>query len=329
MRDIFSVGILGTGSAVPEKILTNQDFEKIVDTTDEWITTRTGIKERRICSPEQASSDLAIAAGKKAIEMAGITPQDLDLIVCATFTGDTPCPATACHIQYALGNNRCAAFDVNAACSGFIYGCAIAKGLINIGTAKYALVIGVDTLSKYTDYQDRGTCVLFGDAAGAAVIGPVEDNKGFLAEYLGADGSLKDLIIVPAGGSRKPASIETVSNREHYVKMAGNEVFKFAVRIMNHALEKALEKCGLSASDLDWVIPHQANIRILESAARKLNIPIEKMWINIDKYGNSSAGTVPLALDEAIRSGRLKKGHKVALVAFGAGLTWGASIFQY
>lgn len=329
MSDLIPVGILGTGSYVPEKVLTNQDLEKIVETSDEWITTRSGIKERRVVADNQASSDLGIEASKKALEMAGLTIQDIDLIICASFTGDTQCPSTACHIQYGLGHKTCGAFDVNAACTGFIYGLATARGLIQTRTAKKVLVVGTEAITRFTDYKDRTTCVLFGDGAGAVILGEVEKGSGILSDYLGADGTMREAIIIPGGGSRKPASLETVENRDHYIKMDGNDVFKFAVRIMCHAIEKAAEGCGLTPHDLDWVFPHQANIRIIESAAKKINVPLDKIWININKFGNTSAATVPIAIDEAVREGKFKKGQKAGLVAFGGGLTWGASIIKY
>ncbi len=329
MSDLISVGILGTGAAFPEKVLTNHDLEKMVDTSDEWITTRTGVKERRIASDKESASDFGIEASKKALEMAGLTINDIDLIICASFTGDTQCPSTACHIQHGLGSKTCGAVDVNAACTGFIYGLSMARALIQVGTVKKAIVVGTEAITKFTDFQDRGTCVLFGDGAGAMVIGEVEKGKGIISDHLGADSSMKDAIIIPAGGSRKPASHDSVDSRDHYIKMEGNDVFKFAVRILSYALDKALEGAGMKPDQLDWIFPHQANIRIIDAAAKKFNLPKEKVWVNINKYGNTSAATVPTCIDEAIRTGKFTKGQTAGLVAFGGGLTWGASILKY
>lgn len=328
MSVLKSIGILGTGSALPEKVLTNHDLEKMVETNDEWIITRTGIRERRICSEGEAASDLGLRAGKNALDMAGLKASDIDLIICATFTGDNLCPSTACNIQHGLDNRFCAAFDINAACSGFIYALNAAKGLILSGIAKKALVIGTEAITKFTDFQDRGTCVLFGDGAGAVVLGEVEEGSGILAGHLGADSTMKDAIIIPGGGSRNPASHQTIDARMHYIKMDGNDVFKFAVRIMSSALEKVCKECNITPDHLDWIFPHQANIRIIEASAKKFNLPMEKIWVNINKFGNTSAATVPIAIDEAVRSGKFKKGQLAGLVAFGGGLTWGASLIK-
>ncbi len=329
MNKLCAVGLLGTGSAVPERILTNQDLERIVDTSDEWIRTRTGILERRICAPDEAASDLAAESARKALEHAKVDPQEIGLLIVATVTQDTLCPATACYVQEQLGIKTCAAFDLNAACTGFIYGITVAKAYIQTGMCDKALVIGVDLLSRVTDYEDRATCVLFGDGAGAAVVGPTDDDRGILAEYLSADGKLASLICIPAGGSRLPASAETIQNHQHYIKMSGNEVFKVAVRILGESVNQALQKCSLKPEDLSLVIPHQANIRIIEASARRLNIPLDKFYVNIDKYGNTSAASVPMALDEAVRTGRVKSGDLLALVAFGGGFTWGANIIRW
>ena len=329
MNKLRAVGLLGMGSAVPERILTNKDFERMVDTSNEWIRTRTGILERHICAPDEAASDLATESARKALEHAKVDPQEIGLVIVATVTQDTLCPATACYVQEQLGIKACAAFDLNAACTGFIYGITVAKAYIQAGMCDKALVIGVDLLSRVTDYEDRATCILFGDGAGATVLGPTDDDRGILAEYLSADGKLASLIHIPAGGSRLPASVETVQNHQHFIKMNGNEVFRVAVRILGESVNQALQKCGLKAEDLSLVIPHQANIRIIEASARRLNIPLDKFYINIDKYGNTSAASVPMALDEAVRNGRVKSGDLLALVAFGSGFTWGANIIRW
>jgi 3-oxoacyl-[acyl-carrier-protein] synthase-3 len=321
-------GIIGVGSAVPEKVLTNAYFEQIVDTSDEWIVTRTGIKERRIAAPGEASSDYGMRAGFKALDHAGVSPEELDLIICATVTADRVLPATASIIQDKIGAKNAAAFDLAAGCSGFVYGLAVAAGMIASGIHEKILVIGVDLLSRITDYQDRSTCVLFGDGAGAAVVAPAEDH-GLLSFVLGSDGSGAELLKVDAGGSLMPASEETVRERRHFIQMAGQEVFKFAVKIMADASIQALEKCGIAPEDVDLFIPHQANTRIIESAARRLGIPEEKVFVNVHKYGNTSAASIPIAIDEAVREGRLKKGDVMVAVGFGAGLTWAASVIKW
>lgn len=330
--EFIPCGILGTGSYVPEQVLTNRDLEQIVETTDEWIVTRTGIRERRICAPDQATSDLSVESARRALEASGLKPDQIDMIICCTFTADHTCPSTACLIQRRLGIRReVPAFDLAAACSGFIYGCSVAAGLIRTGTCKHVLVIGTDAMSKILDFEDRNTCVLFGDGSGAAVLGPVEPGRGLLGQCLGADGDGADYIIVPAGGSREPVTETTLQERRQYIQMAGNEVFKFASRVLGKAVRHALSDSGdrLSPSELDLIIPHQANIRIIESASKKLGVPMDRFVVNIDRYGNTSAGTVPIALDEAVREGRLKRGHLFALVAFGGGLTYAASIWRW
>ncbi len=323
------VGVLGTGSYVPEKVLTNFDLEKMVDTSDEWITTRTGVKERRVCEKEQATSDLSTIAAKRALESANVTPEEIDCIILATITPDTLCPSTACYVQSNLGANNAAVFDINAACSGFIYGSVMGKNMIVGGTAKKVLVLGTETLTKFTNWEDRTTCILFGDGAGAAVLGEVDDDRGFLSEEIKSDGSLAELIIIRAGGSRLPASQETVSNNQHTVEMRGNEVFKFAVKNMVDALSKVIERSGYTPDDIKCVIPHQANIRIIEAIAKRLKVPIGRFYINLNRYGNTSAATIPIAFDEAIKEGRIQRGDPIAFVAFGGGLTWGASVLIY
>jgi len=324
-----SIGILGIGTGVPADTLTNADLEKMVDTSDEWIRTRTGISERRKSKPEEAASDFGAAAARQAMEAAGVRPDQIGLIICATFTPDNMCPSTACHIQRMLGIERVIAFDLNAACTGFVYALTTAKYYLQSGICDYALVVGVDVLTKITDYQDRATCILFGDGAGAVVLGEVAHGKGLLGEYLSADGRLSEAIYVPAGGSRKPTTENTLRDREHYLRMKGNEVFRFAVNILGESVEKALERCGRKIEELDVVIPHQANIRIIEAAAKRLSVPRERFVVNVEKYGNTSAASIPLAMADAVADGRIKDGSLLALVAFGGGLTWGATIVRW
>jgi len=324
-----SVGIIGTGKYVPERVLTNADLEKMVDTNDEWIVSRTGIRERHIATPEQATSDLAYEAAVRALESAGMTADQLELIIVATITPDTSFPSTACILQDKLGAKNAAAFDLSAACSGFVYSMATANGFIQTGMYKNALVIGADTLSRITDYTDRNTCVLFGDGAGAVIIGEVPEGRGFLSFDLGAEGAGGDLLKLAAGGSRLPASEATVQGKQHYIYMNGREVFKFAVRVMGSATEEVLRKAGKTKEDIDLFVPHQANIRIIQSAMQRLDLPEEKCVINVDKYANTSAASIPLALVEAAEEGRIKEGDTVLLVGFGGGLTWGASVLVW
>lgn len=326
---IRPVGILGTGKYVPEKVLTNADLEKMVETNDEWIVTRTGMKERRIVAEDQASSDLAYEAALIALKNAGITAEELDLIVVATITPDMAFPSTACVLQERLGAKKAAAFDLSAACSGFIYGLANASNFIAMGMYKYALVIGAECLSKITDYTDRNTCILFGDGAGAVVLGEVPEGRGFQSFELGADGSGADLLKLAGGGSRCPSSAASLETKQHYIYMAGSEVFKFAVRIMGNAAEEALRKAGLNKGDIDLLVPHQANMRIIQSAINRLDLSEEKCMINLHKYGNVSAASIPIALAEADEEGRLKEGDCIVLVGFGGGLTWGASVIRW
>ena len=321
--------IKGIGSAVPSRIMTNHDFEAILDTSDEWITKRTGVKERHLVSDGESSSTLAIEAAQKALKNAGLQPDDLDLIVCATISPDMPFPAVACLVQNALGAKDVPAFDVSAACSGFLYGLSIGSQFIETGKYKRVMVIGVDALSRFCDYTDRGSCILFGDAAGAVILEASEDQtKGIEYTVLHTDGGGWDYIHVPAGGVANPASEQTVKDGQHYVKMRGRDVYKFAVDKMLWLLGDCLEKCNLTVDDVDLVVPHQVNIRIIESATHKYNFPMEKVYVNIDRYGNTSAASIPLALDEAVAEGRVGPGSTVVMVAFGAGLTWAGAVVK-
>lgn len=323
-----NIGIIGLGSYVPKKVITNKDLEKMVDTSDEWITTRTGIKERRIASTDETTSTLAFNAAKAALKDAAIKAEDLELIIVATITPDMPFPATACLLQNLLGAKNAACFDVSAACAGFVYGLVMAQQFLNSGVYKNALVIGAEKLSAVTDWKDRNTCVLFGDGAGAAVLAPVSDG-GILSSYLGSDGSLAELLMIPAGGTKIPASRQSVDDKLHFIKMRGNEVFKLAVKIMSDAACKALKKCKLDVDDIDCFIPHQANMRILDAVARKMKLPLEKIFFNVASYGNMSSASTAVALCEAYSSGRIKKSDVVVLDAFGAGLVWGACVIKW
>jgi len=321
--------IIGTGYFVPPKVLSNRDLERMVDTTDEWISARTGILERHIAENGVPSSDLAAEASRPALAEAGISPLDIELIIVATVTPDRLFPSTACSLQEKLGASNAAAFDLSAACSGFIYGLTLAKGLIATSVADVVLVVGVETLSKLVDWTDRNTCVLFGDGAGAAVVAPGDSDKGILATSMGSDGRLGSLLELPGGGSLNPASEETLQNRLHFIKMKGNEVFKNAVRAMGNVAEDALAKAGIRAEDVDLLIPHQANLRIIEATAKRLGVPMEKVFVNVHKYGNTSAASIPMALHEARKEGRVKDGDIVELVSFGAGFTWGAAVIRW
>lgn len=321
-------GILGLGAGLPEKILTNKDLEKKVDTTDEWIRARTGIKERRIASPEETTLSLAEKAGREALDNAGVSAEELDLIIIATVTPDMVFPATACLLQHALNAPTAAAFDLEAGCSGFVYGLTLAAQFINNCSYKNILVIGAEVLSRITDWKDRNTCVLFGDGAGAAVMGPVEQG-GFLGFEMGSDGGGGEFLKMPAGGGAIPASRESVDNRLHYIKMDGNQVFKFAVKAMARSAKKVAKNANLAIEDIDLFIPHQANIRIIESSAKRLKIPDKKVFMNLEKYGNTSAASIPIALYEAWTEGKIDPGDKILLVGFGAGLTWGSCIVEW
>lgn len=323
------VGITGVGRAVPEKVLTNADLERMVETSDEWIRTRTGIRERRIAEPHEASSDYAIRAARQAMAMAGVTADEIDLIICATVTPDMPFPSTACIVQDALGAHHAAAFDMSAACPGWIYGMVMAQQSIATGFHKCALVVGVELLSKVVDWTDRNTCVLFGDAAGAAVLQPVSEGRGILSSILGSEGAGGKHLHLPAGGSRHPATAETVENKLHFVRMNGQEVFKFAVRVMNEATAQVVEKAGLTMDDVDLLVPHQANIRIIDAAVKRLGIPHEKVLVNVERYGNTSSASIPVALSEALEEGRVKEGDLLVFCSFGAGLVWGAMTLRW
>ena len=327
--DEKKVGFIGLGKYLPENRLTNKELEKIVDTTDEWIVERTGIKERRIARDDEATSDMAVNAAKKALANAKLKPEDIDLIIVATITPDMFFPATACVVQNKLGISHVPAFDISVACSGFIYGIAIANQFIKSGTYKHVLLIAAEKMSSVTDWKDRSTCVLMGDGAGAAVLGEVKEG-GILSVYLGADGSKGNLLKMPAGGSRLPASLSTVEGRLHFLKMQGNELFRHAVKIMAQAALKAAEPLGLKGDDISLVIPHQANVRILNAVAKRMGIdPAKKLYLNIEKYGNMSAASSAVALAEAVEEGRVKKGDIILLDAFGAGLTWGGIIIKW
>ncbi len=323
-----SAKIVGLGKYLPQRVLTNVELEKMVETSDEWITTRTGIKERRIFKEGKGASFLAYRASEIALKRAGLKPQHLDLIIVATVTADMPFPSTACFLQNYLKAERAACFDISAACAGFIYALVVGWQFIKGGLYKNALVVGSEVLSTVTDWQDRSTCVLFGDGAGAAVL--VESpSKGILSGYLGADGSEAGLLMIPAGGSRCPASEETVKSRLHYIKMKGNELFRIAVRIMVKAASEAIRRASFSPKDIDLFIPHQANDRIIQAVAQRLNFPAEKIYLNISRYGNMSSASTAVALVEAWEEAKIKKGDLILLDAFGAGLVWGSCVIRW
>ncbi len=319
--------ILGTGHYVPEKVVTNVDLEKIVETSDAWITERTGIRARRVAAPGENSSDMAAAASRRALEMAGVSPKDLGMIVLGTVTGDHPMPATATYVQRKLGAQGCAAFDLSAACAGFLYGLAIADKFVSTGQVKYALVIGVELLSRVLNWKDRTTCVLFGDGAGAAVLGPASgDGRGIVSTHLFADGDGADDLTIPAGGVAEPATHDTVEKARHFVHMQGQAIFTAAVRNLALATKIALEANKVTSEDIDKVVAHQANMRILSALASRLKMPLEKFYLNIDRYGNTSSASVPIALDESYRAGIVKDGDLVLMSALGAGLSWGSAL---
>ncbi|MFQ3580633.1 MAG: beta-ketoacyl-ACP synthase III [Chloracidobacterium sp.] len=324
-----AAGIIGTGRALPERTLTNADLEKMVETSDEWIVSRTGIRERRIAAPDETTSHFATIAAQRALDAAGIAPNDLDLIICATVCPDMMLPSTACLIQSKLGARRAAAYDLVAACSGFIYGLATARSFIEAGHCRHALVIGAELLSRFVDYTDRATCVIFGDGAGAAVLGPVAPGRGILAHRILSDGNYADLLYTPGGGTRYPASPETIEQRLHYIKMRGNELFKVAVRSMSDTVGQILDELRLTPSDVDLFIPHQANQRITDAVANRLDIGSERIYANIERMGNTSSASIPIALDECVTAGRVKPGNLIVFASFGAGVTWGAMAVRW
>ena len=321
--------IVSTGSYLPEKVLTNFDLERMVETSDQWITERTGIKERRIANENQTASDLAYEASKVALGRADLNAEDIDLIITATVTGDMPFPSTACILQDKLGAKKAAAFDINAACSGFLYSLYVADSFIRSGMHKKILVVGTEVLSKITDWEDRTTCILFGDGAGAVIVEPTTEDRGIISMSINSDGSLWDLLHMPAGGSKIPASRESVDNKLHFIKMRGNETFKFAVRALEDLVIRILEENKLDPSQISLLIPHQANLRIIQATADRLGLPMEKVLINIDKYGNTSAASIPIALDEAVTSERVNEGDYILLEAFGGGLTWASALIKW
>ncbi|ADL12994.1 beta-ketoacyl-ACP synthase III [Acetohalobium arabaticum] len=327
-KKVRKAGITGVGYYVPKNILTNYDLEEMLETSDKWIKSRTGIEERRIADDNEATSDLAFKAAKKALSDAELDAEDLDLILVATMTPDMLFPATACLLQDRLNATEAAAFDLEAACSGFAYGLSVASQFIASRAYDNILVIGAETISKILDWNNRNTCILFGDGAGAAVVQPVESG-GILGSILGADGSDSDLLKMPAGGSKRPVSQKTIENDLHYLEMDGNAVFKFAVRIVAKAALQVLKELGLTAEDIDFFIPHQANIRIIDAAAKRLNLNEQEVFINLDKYGNTSAASIPIALAEAVQADKIDKGDKILFVGFGAGLTWGANVIEW
>jgi 3-oxoacyl-[acyl-carrier-protein] synthase-3 len=329
-RKVVNAGILGVGHWVPERVVTNAELENMVDTDSGWIYARTGIHERRIASAKHATSDLAVAAAKMALEAAGTTPEEVDLIIVATSTPDMVFPSTACLVQDRLGVKKDAgAFDLAAACSGFIHALVTGSQYIAAGTYRRVLVIGAEVMSRAINWEDRSTCVLFGDGAGAVVLGPVAEDRGILALKLYSNGAGREYLSIPAGGSRRPASQETLDNKLHYIQMNGMEVFKFAVRIVVEASEEVIRAAGLKKEDIDLFVLHQANLRIIEPALKKLGVPMEKAIINLDKYANTSAASIPLALSEAVQGGRIKAGDRVVLVGFGGGLAWGAVALKW
>jgi 3-oxoacyl-[acyl-carrier-protein] synthase-3 len=321
--------IVGTGAYLPKKTLTNHDLAAMVDTSDEWITERTGIKERRIAADDESASDLALHASRAALKSAGLKARHIDLIVVATCTWDMHFPSTACILQEKLEASNAAAFDLSAACSGFVYALSVADSYIRGGTARNILVVGSEVLSRFTDYQDRTTCILFGDGAGAAVLAPTDEDRGIISVNIASDGRLKDLIMLPGGGSTHPASEKTIADRLHFIKMRGNETFKVAVKTLEKVVLETLKKNKIKPSEIALLIPHQANHRIIQAVADRLRLPMERVFVNLDKYGNTSAASIPIALDEAVRTLRVRDGDYVLLEAFGGGLTWGSALIKW
>ena len=320
--------ILGTGSYAPKQVLTNADLEAMVETSDSWIVERTGIRERRLAAPDEACSDLGVLAAQQALADANVQAAQLDLILVATCTGDSPLPSTASLIQHRLGAEKAAACDISAACCGFVYGLSVADAFVRTGH-RYVLVIGSEVMSSITDWTDRNTCVLFGDGAGAAVLGPTEEDRGVLSFHLHADGRFSDLICVPGGGSSLPPSERVLAERLHCVKMRGNETFKIAVKTMEEAIREAVAAHGLGIDDIDCLVPHQANIRILRAVGQRTGLPLDRIMLNVDRYGNTSAASIPLALDEAAKNGTIREGSLVVMAAFGAGLTWASGVIRW
>ncbi len=326
---VHNAGIIGMGHSYPEGILTNADLEKIVDTNDEWITTRTGIKQRHKASKDEYTSQFGSRAALQALERAGLEPTDIDIIVCATTSPDQIMPSTGALIQAQIGATNAAGMDVFAACSGFLYGITMVESMIRTGQIKYALVIGAEVLTKYVDYTDRGTCVIFGDGAGAAVLGPVPEGKGILATKIRSDGRYEDQLFSPGGGTKLGTTHETINNGDHFFKMRGNELFKVAVRSMADISAEMVEKAGYKVEDIDIVIPHQANQRITDAVASRLGVPDEKVYSNIAMMGNTSSASIPIAMDECIQSGKINEGSLVLLTAFGGGVTWGGTVIRF
>ncbi|ABR48909.1 3-oxoacyl-(acyl-carrier-protein) synthase III [Alkaliphilus metalliredigens QYMF] len=329
MNKLLSVGITGIGSYLPERVVSNIELEKTVDTSDEWIRTRTGIGSRRVADDQTATSDLATKAAEKALADANIKAEDVDLIIVATCTPDMPFPSTACIVQKNIGANKASAFDVVAVCTGFLYAMTVAEQFIKTGFYRNALVVGAETLTKVLNWEDRNTCVLFGDGAGAVFLQPVDEGKGILSSYMGADGTKGDVLTIPGGGTRMPINKDNIDQNLHCITMDGSEVFKFAVRVMGKAALAVLEKSNISLDEVDYLVPHQANIRIIEAAAKRLNLPMDKVHVNLDQYGNMSAASIPVALDEAYREGCIKEEDIVVLVGFGGGLTWASSVLKW
>jgi 3-oxoacyl-[acyl-carrier-protein] synthase-3 len=325
----FNAGILGTGHSYPEGILTNADLEKMVETSDEWITTRTGIKQRRKAGPGEYTSLFAVKAAREAIEKARIDPTEIDLLICATVTPDQILPSTACLIQAEIGASNAAAFDLAAACSGFLYGLTIANSMIRTEQAKYALVIGAEVLTQYVDYADRSTCVIFGDGAGAAVLGSVEASKGILSTRIKSDGRFAEQLFSPGGGTRLKPSAETLASGQHFFKMRGNELFKVAVRSMAEISREVMDEAGIGADDVDLFIPHQANQRITDAVAKNLGVDETRVYSNIAMHGNTSAASIPIALDECVTAGRLSDGDMLLMTSFGGGVTWGGVLVRW
>ena len=329
-REVVNAGILGVGFYVPDRVLTNAEMEQSLQTSSDWIYSRTGINERRIAAPEQATSDLAVNAARQALEAADTLPESVDLIIVATSTPDTVFPSTACLVQEKLGVKKgVGAFDLAAACSGFVHALTVAGQFVATGTCRRVLVIGAETMSRVVDWEDRGTAVLFGDGAGAVVVGPVAYDRGILATKLYSDGAGGPHLLIPASGSRRPASQDTLKERLHFVQMNGREVFKFAVRIIVESFNEVTEAAGLKKEDIDVLALHQANLRIIEPAAKRLGMPMEKVLINVDRYANTSSATIPIALAEAVQSGRIKAGDHVVMIGFGGGLAWGAAAVRW